>query len=84
MDETEDCLVINSKDRLFGKDVERAQEENEHEEEKPERILRLPVARVRHIMKMDPDVHHASQEAVFLITKSTVRVTKCFDTTQQL
>jgi hypothetical protein len=81
MDLTEDSLVVNSKDHSSGKDVEHAQEENEHEEEKSEKILRLPFARVRHIMKIDPDVHHASQEAVFLITKSTVSVRKCLDTT---
>lgn len=61
-----------SKDRGSVKDVGSAQEEIQHEEEKSERILRLPLARVKHIMKMDPDVHFASQEAVFLITKSTV------------
>lgn len=77
MDESEDSLVVNSKDDSSGKDAEHIQEENEQEEEKSEKILRLPFARVRHIMKIDPDVHHASQEAVFLITKSTVSVWKC-------
>ena len=31
--------------------------------------LQLPLARVRNIMKSDPDITLASQEAVFLITK---------------
>jgi DNA polymerase epsilon subunit 4 len=75
MDETEGSVVDTSKADSPGKDVERAQEENEHEE-KSEKILKLPLSRVKHIMKMDPDVHLASQEAVFLITKSTVSVTK--------
>jgi hypothetical protein len=77
MDKTDDCLAVSSKDHSSGKDVEHAQEENENEEEKSEKILRLPFARVRHIMKMDVDVRHASHEAVFLITKSTVSVGKC-------
>ncbi|PSN45523.1 hypothetical protein C0J52_13177 [Blattella germanica] len=47
------------------------QEENEPEEEKSEKMLRLPISRVRSIMKMDPEVHIAGQEAVFLITKAT-------------
>jgi len=49
--------------------------ENENvnpEEEKSEKLLKLPLARVKHLIKMDPDVHLASQEAVFLIAKATV------------
>lgn len=41
-------------------------------EEPSEKILRLPISRIKKIMKMDPDVGIASQEAVFLITKATV------------
>ncbi|PNF40410.1 DNA polymerase epsilon subunit 4 [Cryptotermes secundus] len=70
-DHTDDLAGNNWKDHASGKEVGSAQEETEHEEEKSERILRLPLARVKHIMKIDPDVHFASQEAVFLITKST-------------
>lgn len=33
---------------------------------------RLPLARVKRIMKADPDLHLASQDAVFLVTKATV------------
>lgn len=43
-----------------------------HNEEQPEKILKLPMGRIKKIMKMDPDVSLASQEAVFLITKATV------------
>jgi hypothetical protein len=35
-------------------------------------------------MKIDPDVHLASQEAVFLITKSTVSFAACVKTTKPL
>ena len=41
-------------------------------EEKTEKLVQLPIARIRNIMKMDQEVHIASQEAVFLITKATV------------
>jgi DNA polymerase epsilon subunit 4 len=71
MDETEGAIVDGCKDCSSGKDVENAQDESELEEEKSEKVLRLPFSRVKHIMKIDPDVHLASQEAVFLITKST-------------
>lgn len=40
--------------------------------EKGEKLTRLPLSRVRNIMKLDPDVSMASQEAVFLIAKATV------------
>lgn len=36
------------------------------------KFVRLPLARVKHIMKMDPDCNLISQDALFLITKSTV------------
>lgn len=42
------------------------------EEEKSEKLVKLPLSRIKSIIKMDPDVNLASQEAVFLITKSTV------------
>lgn len=40
--------------------------------EKVERLSKLPLARIKYIMKTDPDVNLASQEAVFLISKATV------------
>ena len=86
MDENEASTVDNCKAHSSGNDVESVQDESEQEEEKSEKILRLPFSRVKHIMKIDPDVHLASQEAVFLITKSTVSVvfehyvTMVFDT----
>ncbi|XP_077981673.1 DNA polymerase epsilon subunit 4-like [Glandiceps talaboti] len=44
---------------------------NSGESEKPCRLTRFPLTRVKHMMKMDPDVTLASQEAVYLITKAT-------------
>lgn len=43
------------------------------DEEKAEKLVKLPLSRIKSIIKMDPDVNLASQEAVFLIAKSTVR-----------
>ncbi|XP_054260362.1 DNA polymerase epsilon subunit 4 [Macrosteles quadrilineatus] len=40
-------------------------------EEKAERLTKLPMSRIKHIMKMDPEVSLASQDAVFLISKAT-------------
>lgn len=71
MDESEGLAGGSCKDGSSCNDVDSAQDESEQEEEKSEKILRLPFSRVKHIMKIDPDVHLASQEAVFLITKST-------------
>lgn len=41
------------------------------EEELKEKLVRLPLTRVRTIVKMDSDVNLVNQEAIFLITKST-------------
>ena len=43
------------------------------EEEQKEKLVQLPLGRVKTIVKMDPDVNLVNQEAIFLITKSTVR-----------
>ena len=42
------------------------------EETKVEKLVRFPITRVKHLVKMDPDVNLCSQEALFLITKTTV------------
>ncbi|XP_037557338.1 DNA polymerase epsilon subunit 4-like [Dermacentor silvarum] len=39
--------------------------------EKGEKLCRFPLSRVKTIMKLDPDVVLASQEAVFLVSKAT-------------
>lgn len=38
------------------------------------KLLQLPLARVKHIIKTDSEVNLVNQEAVFLITKATVRL----------
>ena len=42
------------------------------ENEKVERVNRLPLTRIKHIIKMDPDVTLASQDAVVMIAKAAV------------
>ncbi|XP_002732556.1 DNA polymerase epsilon subunit 4-like [Saccoglossus kowalevskii] len=45
--------------------------ENNGQSEKPNRLTKFPLSRVKHMMKLDPDVTLASQESVYLITKAT-------------
>lgn len=35
---------------------------------------KLPIARIRNIMRMDPDVSMVQSDAVFLVTKATVSI----------
>lgn len=37
------------------------------------RLAKLPLSRIKALMKADPDVSLASQESVFIIAKATVR-----------
>lgn len=39
------------------------------------RLAKLPLSRIKTLMKADPDVSLASQESVFIIAKATVRQT---------
>ncbi|XP_076652372.1 DNA polymerase epsilon subunit 4 [Halictus rubicundus] len=41
------------------------------DEEQKEKLIKLPLGRIKTIIKMDPEVHIINQEAVFLIAKST-------------
>ncbi|XP_023295599.2 DNA polymerase epsilon subunit 4 [Lucilia cuprina] len=36
-----------------------------------QKLFQLPLTRIRNIMKLDPDLHIASNEAVFLVTRAT-------------
>lgn len=40
------------------------------------RLSKLPLARIKALMKTDPDVSLASQESVFIIAKATVKTMK--------
>ncbi|XP_064626023.1 DNA polymerase epsilon subunit 4-like [Lineus longissimus] len=50
-----------------------AQNDDNHDQEsnKSQKIVKLPLTRIKSIMKMDPDVTLASQDAVILIAKAT-------------
>ncbi|CAK9814840.1 DNA polymerase epsilon subunit 4 [Anthophora quadrimaculata] len=41
------------------------------DEEQREKLVKLPLGRIKTIIKMDPEVSMVNQEAVFLIAKST-------------
>ena len=45
-------------------------------EESRERVTRLPLSRIKHMIRTDPDVQLASQDAVFLVAKATVSARK--------
>ena len=54
-------------------EVSKENETQEHtESDKIERVNRLPLTRIKHIIKMDPDVTLASQDAVIMIAKAAV------------
>ena len=40
--------------------------------DKTDKLIKLPLARIRTIIKQDPDVHLASHDSVVLIAKATV------------
>lgn len=48
------------------------------------RSTRLPMARIKNMMKMDPDVSVVSGEAVFLVTKATVSNSRTISVTSLL
>lgn len=54
-------------------------EENEQAEQNgstTDKLVKLPISRIRRIIKTDPDVSLASQEAMVVLTKATVKKTK--------
>ncbi|XP_029038826.1 DNA polymerase epsilon subunit 4 [Osmia bicornis bicornis] len=60
---------------IGGENSQDSQEEVENnmrtDEEQKEKLVRLPLGRIKTIIKMDPEVNMINQEAVFLIAKST-------------
>ncbi|XP_067126874.1 DNA polymerase epsilon subunit 4 [Centruroides vittatus] len=46
-------------------------EMDERTDDKPDKLTRIPLSRVKTLMKLDPDVTLASQEAVLLVAKAT-------------
>lgn len=66
-DMADECLEKDSEDI-----VESVSLKNKKEDNSRYRPLNLPLARIKQIIKMDPDVHLAGADAVFLIAKATV------------
>ncbi|CAB3242972.1 unnamed protein product [Arctia plantaginis] len=62
----QDSEILNSEEQVV--DEKRPQVQNKSE---AIRSTRLPIARIKNIMKMDPDVSVVSGDAVFLVTKAT-------------
>lgn len=83
----EENIDIPANDSVVENDsVENSQSEETEKEEKTknsqstgppsenpacDRLIKLPISRVKHIMKCDPDVSLASQEAVITLAKAT-------------
>ena len=77
IDDTADEILPLSNEKIATTNIEEAN--------KVEKIVRFPVTRIKHLVKMDPDVNLCSQEALFLITKTTVSQlldTICLTTSQ--
>ena len=47
----------------------------QNEEASVGRLTQFPQTRVRNMMKIDPDLHLANRESVFLLTKAAVSLT---------
>ncbi|XP_011867457.1 PREDICTED: DNA polymerase epsilon subunit 4 isoform X1 [Vollenhovia emeryi] len=62
------------KNELDGENVRDSREEIDDsphgDEEQREKLIRLPLGRIKTIIKMDPEVNLINQEAAFLVTKS--------------
>lgn len=65
-----------NEDPTSGENSQDSQEEVDNvlqgDEEQREKLLRLPLGRVKTLIKMDPEVQLINQEAVFLVAKSVV------------
>ena len=49
------------------------------EQASSDRLFKLPLTRIKHIIKSDPDVSLASQEAVVSLAKAAVSLCSVFD-----
>lgn len=79
----EEDLQINDENELTESMENGPTEENSVKESpnQKQRLIRLPLSRIKTIMKLDPDCALVSQDSAFLITKATVSIAlfSCFD-----
>lgn len=61
------------------KENNESQSSKEDKIEDEESLLRIPLARVKKIMKQDPDVKLIANDSCFLITKATVSTKLCIN-----
>lgn len=61
--------VINEQEETIEESLDKSVDTGGQEKQ---RLIRLPLARVKNIIKTDPDCGLVSQDSVFLITKATV------------
>ncbi|XP_015171336.1 PREDICTED: DNA polymerase epsilon subunit 4-like [Polistes dominula] len=69
-EETDESNIIVDPESLQDS-IEETDTNLQVDDEQREKLVRIPIGRVKNIMKMDPEVHFVNQEAVFLIAKST-------------
>lgn len=63
----------NTEEKELDNEVQTQIESNE-ERTNVNKSTKFPQTRVRNMMKMDPDLHLASQESVFVVCKSVVSI----------
>ncbi|RUS82765.1 hypothetical protein EGW08_009465 [Elysia chlorotica] len=68
LEESEPVTLINQYKQIG--DLETVQDEIRSESEPQEKLFKLPLSRIRGIMKTDPDVKIASQDAVIILAKA--------------
>lgn len=65
-------------DKFDGENLRDSREEIDDtphgDEEQREKLIRLPLGRIKTIIKMDPEVNLVNQEAAFLVAKSVVNI----------
>lgn len=72
---SEEGEVINDQEEVVENDVlDKSTINLDTSGTEKQRHVRLPLARVKNIIKTDPDCGMVSQDAVFLVTKATVGV----------
>lgn len=70
-DETENSEISTNDESMIIEESGSKTPDQENSLPEKKRLVKLPLARVKHIMKMDADCSVISSDAVFLVTKAT-------------